>query len=270
MSCANYAGSAARTFSAAIVHLLETDYGVLGSRRVLELLATDLEALAEEFYPRPERLASGWLVFTGTKATGPKAHPGQTAADYELVTLAWPVVVAADVQRMAQLPRGKAGQQARKALLQDRLARVVAYGWQHPAGPVVLTQADLGVMFNLTPTYVGALLQQARQSSGKPLLTKGYYFDQGMRPTHKAEVIALYEAGLDELTIAQQTNHAQTSVGQYIRDYERVKLLVTHHTPLARLPQLLAMQPTVVRAYLALLFEYHPDLQSEDVSPTGT
>jgi hypothetical protein len=235
---------------------------------VLDLLAADLAALAEQFYPAPERMASGWLVFTGTKATGPKAHPGKRAADYELVTLAWPVVVAQDVQGLAHLPRGREGARARQKLLQARLARVVEYGWQHPDGPVVLTQADLAVMFNLSPTRVCELLQQARRTTGKPLLTKGYYFDQGMQPTHKAEVIALYEAGVDELAIAQRTNHAQTSVGQYIRDYERVKLLLTHPTPVARIPQLLAMQPTVVRAYLALLYEYHPELRPEDVSPS--
>jgi hypothetical protein len=66
------------------------------------------------------------------------------------------------------------------------------------------------------------LLQDSRQTTGKELLTKGYFFDQGMRPTHKEMVIELYEQGLDEVAIARQTQHAQSSVGRYIRDYERV------------------------------------------------
>jgi len=32
---AEYVGTAKRTFGAAVVHLLESNYGVLGSRRVL-------------------------------------------------------------------------------------------------------------------------------------------------------------------------------------------------------------------------------------------
>jgi hypothetical protein len=86
----DYVGTTKRTFKAAVVHLLETNYGMVGSRRILNLLADDLQTLVDQFYPAPEHISSGWMVFTGTKAKGPKAHPGQSASDYELVTLAWP------------------------------------------------------------------------------------------------------------------------------------------------------------------------------------
>jgi len=270
MSAKAYVGTAKRTFEAAVVHLLERDYGVLGSRRVLALLAQDLQALAEQFYPAPDHLASGWLVFTGTKASGPKAHPGQSAADYELVTLAWPLLLAEDLQQLAALPAGQPGTRTRAELLQQRLVRLVEYGWQHPQGPVLLTQADLAAMLSLSPVRVSELLTKARRETGKPLLTKGYYFDQGMLPSHKNEIIALYEAGLDELDIARQTAHAQESVGQYIRDYERVKLLLTHHTPAERIPNLSGMQPSVARAYVALVYQYHPDLKPDEMSPSQT
>nr|NIO67961.1 DUF1670 domain-containing protein [Anaerolineae bacterium] len=59
-----------------------------------------------------------------------------------------------------------------------------------------------------------------------------------MRPTQKDEIIVLYEAGLDEANIARQTGHAQVIVGQYIREYERVKLLLTHQMPVERISQL--------------------------------
>jgi hypothetical protein len=270
MSSRDYRGTADRTFGAALLHLLETDYGILGSRRVLSLLVNDLQALVDQFYPTLTHVPSGWLVFTGTKATGPKAHPGQKAAEYELVTLAWPVLLADDVQRLANLPPGRAGVQARVALLRDRVVRLIEYGWQHPAGPVVLSEADLAAMLNLPPGRIVELLADARQVTGKELLTKGYVFDQGMRPTHKTETIALYEAGCDELTIARRIGHAQTSVGQYIRDYERVKLLLAHHTPVEHIPQLTGLAPSVVQAHVRLVYQYHPDLVSEGLSPSAT
>jgi integrase len=270
MSAQEYVGTAQRTFKAAVVHLLETDYGLLGSRRVLDLLARDLETLVEQFYPVPDHIATGWMVFTGTKASGNKAHPGKSAADYELVTLAWPVLLAEDLQRLGTLPKGREGARARAALLQKRLVRIVQYGWQHPAGPVLLTLADLAAMLSLSPTRVSELLTEARRTTGKPLLTKGYYFDQGMRPTHKNEIIALYEAGLDEADIARQTGHAQVSTGQYIRGYERVKLLLAHQTPAERIPQLIGMQPNVAKAYVGLVYQYHPDLMPEEMSPQQT
>jgi hypothetical protein len=265
-----YVGTARRTFSQALIHVLETDYHILGSDRVLSLIAHDVKELAEQFYPPPERLQSGWMLFTGVKASGPKAFPGQSAADHELVTLAWPVLLAEDLEALSTMPKGKPGRQARKTLLQKRITRIVEYGWQHPKGPILLTQADLAAMFSLNTVQVSELLKAARQATGKPLLTKGYYFDQGMRPTHKDQIIALYESGLDEADIARQSQHEPTSVGKYIRDYERVKLLLKNRLSVERIVYMTEMQPNVVKAYVGMVYQYHPDLVSEQVSPAQT
>lgn len=116
-----YVGTAQRTFSQAIVHLLETEYSVLGSGRVLNLLANDVKVLVEQFYPVPDRLRSGWMVFTGVKATGHKAYPGQAAADHDLVSLTWPVLLPEDLETLATMPKGKAGRRVRQELLQKRI-----------------------------------------------------------------------------------------------------------------------------------------------------
>jgi hypothetical protein len=252
-----YVGTCKRTFQQALIHLLESDYRLVGSRRVLDVLAQDIQRLVEAFYPAPGRLSSGWLVFTGTKASGPKAYPGQSAGDHELVTLAWPVLLPEDVQQLASQPETQA---TRRQWFQARLVRILEYGWQHPQGPVLLTLADLAAMLGLSTVLVSQLLAEARQATAKPLLTKGLYFDQGMRPTHKAEVIALYEQGVDETQIARQTGHALSSVGRYIRDYERVRLLLKRGIAINQISRLIDMQPSVVDAYVKLIRQYHPDL----------
>jgi hypothetical protein len=266
-----YVGTAKRTFGQAIVHLLESQYGMLGSRRVLELIAQDVKDLAEQFFPEQQHLRPGWMVFTGVKATGHKAYPGQSGADHELVTLHWPVLTDDDLETMSTAPPGQAGQEARQTQLRTRIARIVEYGLTHPEGPVLLTLADLGVMLRLTTVQVSQLLKEARKATGKTLLTKGYFFDQGMRPTHKGPIIALYEAGHDEADIARQTGHASKSVGRYIRDYERVKLLLRARTTSERIIYLTQLQPNVVRAYTGMVYQYHPDLVSDqDMSPAQT
>ena len=266
-----YVGTAKRTFGQAIVHLLESQYAVLGSRGVLELIARDVKDLAEQFFPEQQHLRSGWMVFTGVKATGRKAYPGQSGAEHQLVTLAWPVLTADDLQALSTAPAGPAGRETRQTLLRTRVTRIVEYGLTHSKGPVLLTLADLGAMLGLTTVQVSQLLKAARKATGKPLPTKGYYFDQGMRPTHKRPIIALYEAGLDEADIAQRTGHESKSVGHYIRDYERVKLLLKTRTPSDRITYLTGLQPNVVRAYTDMAYSYHPDLVSgQDVSPAQT
>lgn len=261
MSSQAYVGLAQRTFQQALLHLLETEYALLGSRRVLALLTEDVQQLVEHFYPQPERLSSGWLLFTGTKANDHHAYPGDQASDYELVTLAWPLLTPEDCRQLAHQPETK---QVRQKWFQQRLMRLIEYGWQHPDGPVLLTVADLAAMVGLTTVQVSLLLQDARHTTGKPLLTKGYYFDQGRRPSHKAEIIALYEQGLDEVEIARRSHHAQSSVGRYIRDYERVKLLLQQGIPVAQMARLIEMQPSVVDSYVKLIQQYHPDLIPQD------
>ena len=261
-----YHGCTQRTFKQALIGMLEKDYGLLGSRRVLELLATDVEALAKQFYPQPEYLANGWLVFTGTLATDTKVHPGYRAGEHELVTISWPLITSEDIETLSNLPTGEAGRKAKRKLYKQRLLRLVEHGLNHSEGPVLLTLADLSLMTGLSTVKVSKYLSELREETGKPLPTKGYHFDQGMRPTHKREVIALYEAGVDEADIARRTGHSQSSVGHYIRDYERVKLLLSRGTPVEQIPTLTMMQPNVVRAYVELVNEYHPDLDSDDTN----
>jgi len=98
MSGQAFVGTLKRTFREALFNLLKNGYGLIGSQRVLRLLADDVQQLADEFYPPAERLRSGWMVFTGTKASGTKAYPGQSASDHDLVTLAWPVLLPEDIR----------------------------------------------------------------------------------------------------------------------------------------------------------------------------
>ena len=51
-----YASIEKRTFQAALIHLLESEYRIVGSHRILRVLAEDVEALVEQFYPKAERL----------------------------------------------------------------------------------------------------------------------------------------------------------------------------------------------------------------------
>ena len=259
----SYIGVEQRSFKRAVVHLLETDYGLVGSRRVLEMLADDVARLATQFHPTQDCVQSGWLVLTGTKVTGQKAQPGKSAGDYPLVTLSWPVLLPADVRAMINLPQGQAGSRHLKSLLKKRLQRLIEHGLNHPQGPVVLTTADLGLMLGRTSSQISRLVNELRQETGQPLLTKGYYFDQGVRPTHKAEVVALYEQGMDEADIAFHLHHAQSSVGRYLRDYERVKLLLQHGVVIDQISPMIDMQPSLVKAYVDLLQQYHPELFPE-------
>jgi len=250
-----YVGSQKRTFETAFIHAMEQNYGFLKSKRMLKLLAQDVQALVDQFYPKPDYLQPGWILFTGTKAEGSKAFPGQDASELTSVTIPWPLLTSDDLEWMATKPETK---QERHKLWIRRAVRLIEHGQNHPEGPVLLTVADLALLLGLTAVQVSLLLKEARVQTGKPLHTKGYYFDQGMRPSHKAEIIQLYEQGHDEADIARISQHAQTSVGRYLRDYDRVKELCKMNIPIEQFPRLLDMQPSVVNSYVELLRFYRP------------
>jgi hypothetical protein len=259
----NYVGSSQRTLQQAARHLLETEYGFINSRRVIDMLVADIAELVTQFYPETATVQPGRLVFTGTLVTGSKAQPGKSAGDYPLVTLAWPLIIPQDIEAIIAMPPGPEGRRQRDDLLKIRLQRLIEHGLAHPDGPVVLTNADLSLMLGCPCHQVSRLLQELRQETGKLLLTKGYYFDQGVRPTHKAEIVTLYEQGFDETDITRTINHDQTSVGRYLRDYERVKLLLPHQTPVAEIALLSGLHPSVVDAYVNLIRQFHPDLLAD-------
>lgn len=256
----NYVGVTQRTFEQAAIRLLETEYGFLNSRRVITMLVKDIASLVETFYPPPDTVPPGWMVFTGTRVTGRKAVPGRSAGSYPLATIAWPVLLPQDTLAISQMPTGNAGRQPLAALLRSRIQRVIQHGLDHPDGSIVLTTADLALMFGRTSAHISTMLKRLREETALPLSTKGYFFDQGIRPTHKSEIIGLYEQGLDEMAIAHTSNHAQSSVGHYIRDYERIALLLDKEIALDQLPLFSNMQPSVVKEHLTLVHKYRPHL----------
>ena len=44
-----------RNFRSAIINLLENEYKIMGSRKILEILADDIENLHREYYPKQEQ-----------------------------------------------------------------------------------------------------------------------------------------------------------------------------------------------------------------------
>jgi len=257
MNANPYAGTSQRTFQQALVNLLEDQYKLLGSRRVLELLSKDVQQLVEQFYPQPERLSNGWMIFTGTRAQGGKAHVGQGGGEHQLATLAWPVLLPEDLK---QLTRQPVTQAVRRQWLKQRMLRLLEYGYQQAEGPVLLTEADLSAMMGLSLDGAREMVQDLRRETGQPLPTKGYYFDQGMRPSHKVEIITLYEQGVDEADIARRMSHSPESVGQYIRDYERVKISLELGIAGSQIALMTGMQQNLVQAYTKLIAQFHPEL----------
>lgn len=253
-----YASIAKRTFAAAIVHLLETEYGFLGGRRVMQLLAEDIQHLVDEFYPPTQRAESGSLIWTCTADEGKKAEPGKRTEDYKSVTLVLPLVAQADIAaRTGAAPPTDQGRAATRERDKRQLARVVKAA--HAQGGL-LTLAELSVMLNRGYEVTRQYVREWEETSGELLPLKGYHMDQGSRPTHKGQIIRLFEQGKEPPDIARETQHALKSVERYLKDYERVRLLLKQGVAVDQLSALIGRGPHVVLEYVEIARQYHPEL----------
>jgi len=141
-----YASIEKRTFESALLHLLETEYGLLGGRRILRLLVEDVLTLQGEFYPPLEQLGSGDVVWTCTADEGKKAEPGKRTEEYKTVTVKLPLVTKADLRTRTEgkAPRSKTREVA-KERDKERLARMVRAAEEQGG---LLTIAELSVLLN--------------------------------------------------------------------------------------------------------------------------
>jgi hypothetical protein len=253
-----YASIEKRTFESALLYLLETEYGLLGGRRILQLLVEDVMGLMAEFYPPMEQLGSGELVWTCTADEGKKAQPGKPTEEYKTVTVKLPCVTRSDLQSRTQgkTPRGKTHAKARE---RDkwRLARMVKAAEEQGG---LLTIAELSVILNKSYEVTRTYAREWEEESGELLPLKGYRMDQGSRPTHKKEIVRLYEEGWEPPDIARETGHSLKAVERYLKDYERVKLLLKRGMEAAEISSIIGRGKRVVLEYAELARQYHPEL----------
>ena len=81
MSNHHYRAATTRTFRQAIIHLLENEYQLIGSRKVIQLIADDITQLQAEYFRAAERVPAGHLVWRGTLDEGRKVPAGRRAED---------------------------------------------------------------------------------------------------------------------------------------------------------------------------------------------
>jgi hypothetical protein len=247
-----------RTFGSAMMHLLETEYGLIGGRRILQLLVEDVEGLLEEFYPAVERAGSGSLIWTCTADEGKKAEPGKRTEEYKTATVQLPFVTSADLQDRTdkKTPRAKRAAAAR-ARDKKRLARMVTAAAEQGG---LLTIAELSVILNKSYQVISTYVREWEQENDELLPLKGYRMDQGSRPTHKKEIVRLYEQGIEPPDVARETRHSLKSVERYLQDYERVKMLLKREMEADEISSTIGRGRTVVLEYIEIARQYHPEL----------
>jgi len=251
-----------RNFRNAIVRLLEVQYKILGSHKVLQMIADDILALHKEFYPDIEAQRLGHIIWRTTGANCKKPSYGARVEDYEVKTVILPLVTDKDVEMRIESFYGqpKANENYKKQQERDIevMARLVKSAYEQ-AG--LLSGAELSVLLNRSLTTIARYMNIYHQTHDDILPTKGMILDQGSKPTHKAAILNLYEQGYPEVDIARLTNHTLESVGRYIKNYKRTKMLLEKSFNLMEMVRITGLGRSTIIQYRELVYQYHPSLR---------
>lgn len=246
-----YASIAKRSFASALIRLLAEEYRFLGGPRVMQMLVEDVENLIREFYPANEQSGSGSLIWTCTADEGKKAEAGKPTEEYKTVTIHLPLVTKDELD--SRTHTGSDPYQREK----NQVARLIRSAAEQGG---LLTLAELSVILGHSYAKVSRIVQEWQAETGEMLPLKGYRMDQGAKPTHKAEIVRLFEQGKEPPDIAYESGHSLKSVERYLKDYERVKMLLKSGNDTSTISALINRGKSVVLEYIKIAREYHPEL----------
>jgi hypothetical protein len=246
-----YASIAKRNFASALSRLLAEEYRFLGGPRIVRLLVEDVQALIAEYYPETSQMSSGSLVWTCTADDGRKAQAGKPTEAYPTVTVRLPLITQEELDSRTGQQNGAHEREKGQVV---RLVKAAA----EQGG--LLTIAELSVIVNRSYEKVRQYVQEWQAETGELLPLKGYRMDQGAKPTHKADIVRLFEQGQKPPDIARRSGHSLKSVERYLQDYERVKLLLKSGHDANAISLMINRGRSVVLEYMKLAQEYHPEL----------
>jgi hypothetical protein len=249
-----------RSYRQAIVHVLETEYKIIGSHRVLEQLAEDVESLNREYFGEQSKMAPGILCWRTQSLEDQKISYGKRTEDYKAKTVYLPLVEMSDIELRMHHRKGVRNDNWVGSDLRERAQMVRLLKSAYEQG-TSLTISELAVMMNRSLSVIGKHVKQYYATHPEETLPlRGYIYDQGSNPTHKALICTLHERGENEADIARKTQHQLKSVGRYISHYTRVKQLMERGLGDREIAHILGIGERVVFEYNRIATHFHPEL----------
>ncbi len=247
---------AKRTFRSALIELFEREYKLIGSHKVIELVADDICQLRDGFYPPSGEEVYGSLSWVTTSSDSKKPKLGQRVEDYKSVRISLPLIGESDLKALDTLPSTE-----RDKL---KIARLINSAYEQGG---LLTVEEIALMVNRSTQSVSKRIKEHQEERQVVLPIKGNKLDIGPGITHKRIIIELYEKKVAPPDIARQVNHSQEAVDRYIKDYNRVKFLVRRGMDITEISHLTGRGVKVVRQYLEISERHHPKLFKGDQTP---
>jgi hypothetical protein len=234
-----------------LVHKFLTEYGYDHGPVIAQAIVEDILDTIQQCYP--ERTPPKTVVWMAVRRDWRGQCKGLDLS--HLVAVQLQIVTEREIE-LLMAPALRREHKACRAFNRTRYARWCFDAYEQGG---VLTLLDLSLISGLSEHYVGELLREYEEETGKVVPTRGTVHDMGRSVTHKAEVIRRWLRHESPAQIARDMNHSQSAVDRYIADFRKVRLLA-QKLPQAELPSLTGLSKSVVEQYIVLLHEYEPQL----------
>jgi len=236
-----------KTFRQAITELLEREYKILGSHKVLELIAEDIISLQHKYYPKNNQDSFGQLSWVSTSADNPKPQLGQKIEEYKQETVNLPYVTAEDIELKQQ----------NISKVKHDLIRIERLTKAAKEQGALLTVEELAAILNRSVYTISKRIKEYHDQNDDLLPLKGYMLDMGRGTTHKKKILEMYEQNIQPPDIAKKTDHSLSSVDRYIKDYERVKFLIRRGIETKQISHMTGRGKSVIKQYIQIHNKYH-------------
>ena len=244
-----------KTFKQAVMELLESEYKLVGSHKVIELIAEDVDQLRYKYSSKnTSNKKLGSLSWVTTSDENSKPSLGQKIEEYKHEVIELPYITEEDIE----LKRKNISKTEHDRLRIERLTKTA----KEKGG--LLTVEELAAILNRSCATISKRIQEYHEQNDDILPLKGYILDMGRGTTHKRIILNLYENGLEPPDIALRTEHDLESVDRYIKDYERVKFLLNQGIRKTQIQHITGRGSSVISQYIDIIEKYHPDIIRED------
>ncbi|HET7738033.1 MAG TPA: DUF1670 domain-containing protein [Tepidiformaceae bacterium] len=259
-----YATVGRRDFRAALEYLLETEFKLVGSHRVIRLITDAVVDLQRQFYPEHEQLEPGTILWGTTKAgEQAKVSWGKRSESYGIQMVRLPLVTKLEIETRMKPGPGRDPRDNRRKEFRRDMATLVRLVKAAAAQGGLLSGAELSVLMNRSLMKVYDYIRTYERESGDPLPLKGYVLDMGSSPTHKGIICRKFEEGMSPPDIARATGHGLAAVDNYLGTYDRIKVLLKKGFDVPTIAQVTGRAARTVAQYLEIVERFHPNLLGE-------
>jgi len=229
---------------------IRREFPRLGGPWVIDKFVDKLLEIVDQYRFYQGKLTPGQVVWPAVRIDDPPVYRKPIAASHQIPVIVT-IVNQDDIAALRQ-------NEDRQQLLQQALVRAANDAYAQGG---VLSCADLGLLFQRSPTRVAAILRSYEDETHQIVPRRGNIHDMGRTVTHKSIICRkAYLEGKVTPQIAQETCHSPEAVDNYVLDFARVFFAIVQRGMSIEETTFAIQRPRfLVEEYLKLIREFGLD-----------